>query len=347
MSFSQIRCGGNHIIGLIENKVYTWGTNQFGQLGTGNCNSYYNPNPISINKESIIFIAAGYSFSSCITEEGKIYSWGSCENGRLGINNLEELEEEYDLNKIIKSPTQLDFTFKAKKLFANSMNQISLSEDKKIYIWGSKYYCGFKTEEDILTPTLILNEIDFYDISTGIGSYHFLALSMSGDLYTWGHNQVGQLGNDIIYNNLNDEKEPIVIEPIKINYLDNLLIKEINTGWGHSSILTFGGQIYLCGRNYKGQIAIDPDKCQRNKVGHPYVCKFTLVKDLLHENIDKVICGGEHTAAITKDNKLYLWGSNQEKQLIKNNLEYSFKPILISNNVQNVCLGCGITILVS
>jgi alpha-tubulin suppressor-like RCC1 family protein len=340
--FSQICCGGQHIIGLVDNDIYSWGTNKFGQLGT---NDFYrrddSPFKININKK-IKFIAAGYSFSSCITTEGEIYSWGSSENGRLGVKfNSENKANNH--NFCLNTPTKVNHNFKATKIYAGSINQIALSEEKKIYTWGSKYYCGFISENDVLYPTKILENLNFYDIKMGIGSYHIMALSVSGDLYTWGHNQVGQLGYDIEYEKFNDENEPIVIIPRKVEYLKNLLIKSISAGWGHSSILTFSGKMYLCGRNYKGQIAVDPKKCKVNKRGHPYVSKFTLVENLAHENINKIICGGEHSAAITNNKEIYIWGDNSKKQLLKEDIQYSYEPTILQYNTNEIYLGNYIT----
>ena len=339
--FSQISCGGNHIIGLVDNYIYSWGVNTFGQLGT---NDFYrrdiSPFKININKK-IKFIAAGYSISSCITTDGEIYSWGCSDNGRLGIKFDSKKYNNFCVNK----PTKVNHNFKATKIYAGSTNQIALSEENKIYTWGSKYYCGIISENDILYPTIILENINFYDIKMGIGSYHMMALSISGDLYTWGHNQVGQLGYDIEYDNFNDENEPIVIIPRKVEYLQNLLIKSISAGWGHSSILTFDGKVYLCGRNYKGQIAVDPKKCKINKKGHPYVSKFTLVENLAHKNISKIVCGGEHTAAITDNKELYIWGDNTKEQLLKEHIQYSYEPTISNFTTNNIYLGNYYTII--
>lgn len=348
ISFSHIRCGGNHTIGLSQNNdLYTWGRNSFGQLG----NSYdyddqLTPTIINIissegKNEKCKYVAAGYAFSSCITDNGDIYSWGATENGRLGIENK-------NINKI-NIPTKIKSDFNAIKIYAGSVHQVALSDKNQIYIWGHKFYCGINLDSDIFYPTKILEDILFFDIAMGPGGYHTMALSLSGYLYTWGHNQVGQLGFKNDERSINNaDNEPICHKPKLVEDVKHILIKCISSGWGHSVILSHSGKVYICGRNYRGQIGIDPDICIKNPKNHPYVPKFTLLESLQNEYIDKIECGGEHTAAITNDGRLYLWGDNSEKQLCNEfENDYTYNPIIIDElqRVVNVTLGSSSTFI--
>ena len=63
----------------------------------------------------------------------------------------------------------------------------------------------------------------------GIGSYHMMALSISGYVYTWGHNQVGQLGYDINNKTINNKlNEPVSISPCIVQDIKDLYIKSIS-----------------------------------------------------------------------------------------------------------------------
>ena len=344
ISFSQIVCGGSHIIGLSHNnEIYSWGKNTFGQLGNGNYTKQETPTIINIHSQDrnvlkCNYVTAGFSTSSCITENGQIYSWGCTENGRSGT--------ECGSQKKICKPSRVKHDFIATKICSGSMNQIALSDKHEIYTWGYKYYCGIETDEDIIYPTKILEDIRFYDITMGSnGGYHVMALSLSGYVYTFGHNQVGQLGfdvdNEVINNNLN---EPCCQKPRLVENIKHILIKSISTGWGNSAILSYEGKAYICGRNIRGQVGIDPHICKKNEENYPYVPDFTLVDSLLHEKIDKINCGGEHLAAVTKNGSLYLWGDDSCKQLcndVKIDKGYTYTPKLIScsSKVVNICLG--------
>ena len=154
--------------------------------------------------------------------------------------------------------------------------------------------------------------------------------------------------------NLNDDgsyhKKPILIRSL-LNYQ----IRTISAGWGHSAVSTIDGKVLMCGRNYRGQIGKKPDDCEKNSRGHPYSPNFELINGI-NDKINKVVCGGEHTAAITSEGKLYLWGDDTYGQLgsllsrnnLYNNNFYKEKPVLVEGepsigNVKDVILGSSIT----
>ena len=74
-------------------------------------------------------------------------------------------------------------------------------------------------------------------ISIGPGGYHTIALSLSGRVYVWGHNRVGQLGfykeelnifNDFYDSDgdsdYDDGNKYYYKEPILLNSVSNILI---------------------------------------------------------------------------------------------------------------------------
>ncbi len=60
-----------------DGKVYVWGNNTYGQLGTG---SLKNQNkPILLDhfiREKVIDISCGDNYSGVITQNGDVYTWG-------------------------------------------------------------------------------------------------------------------------------------------------------------------------------------------------------------------------------------------------------------------------------
>lgn len=351
----MISCGGEHICCLTDdNSVFTFGSGTFGQIGNGlfeNVTSFFKIQNIPKCK----WITCGYAFTMCITEEGEIYSWGAGENGRLGNGDLKD----------INIPNKLNTEFKSKKIFAGSVHGCLISDESEIYSWGNIKYSGHNGDKDILKPKKIkmLEDIYFHMISIGPGGYHTIALSLSGDVYVWGHNRVGQLGfKSEIRGKLSEEDKYYHQIPIKIKNLPpNILVRSISAGWGHSAILTTDGKVYLCGRNFRGQIGIDVSKCIVNSRGHPYNPKFNLLEGI-NEKIDKVLCGGEHTAALTKEGKLYVWGddlfgqlghSNRLDRINSNQNDfYRSKPYLVNVEssmgiIKDIALGFSITLFTS
>ena len=85
--------------------VYSCGSNSFGQLGHDNLVSLKNNQFKKIEGlPQCRDITTGYSFSMAITTQGKIYSWGAGENGRLGTGTTDDHLK----------PTLIDVPWKAK-----------------------------------------------------------------------------------------------------------------------------------------------------------------------------------------------------------------------------------------
>lgn len=74
-----------------NNCIYSWGDNKQGQLGFDNNIIKYHDKPVKItfdiNIKNIINISSGWTHSSILTADGKIFSWGRNIYGQLGSKN--------------------------------------------------------------------------------------------------------------------------------------------------------------------------------------------------------------------------------------------------------------------
>mmetsp|Transcript_59837 Transcript_59837/g.157326 ORF Transcript_59837/g.157326 Transcript_59837/m.157326 type:complete len:553 (+) Transcript_59837:112-1770(+) len=91
LKLAQVRAGDQHMGVLTkEGKLYTWGYNDFGQLGwgmhgEGRCGQQ-KPGQVKglVENEEIIDFAMGGGHTVAITKSCKIFGWGSNTNGQLG-----------------------------------------------------------------------------------------------------------------------------------------------------------------------------------------------------------------------------------------------------------------------
>lgn len=189
------------------------------------------------------------------------------------------------------------------------------------------------------------------------------AVTKDGNLYMWGANDQGQLG---------DGTEKHRDKPVKV--LEN--VRTVNLGYGYSGAVTEDGSLYMWGANDDGQLG-DGTKENRNKpvkvlehvktvsLGYWHSGAVTSDGDLYiwgrdglaqleyHEsekdysrpfkvmgNVKWVSFGGRwHTGAITKDGDLYMWGDNSSGQLGDGTKKDRKKPVKVLENVQAVSLG--------
>ena len=337
----QISQGGFFICILsINGDIYSSGSNSFGQLGIG---KNINETKIfkKINISNCNYICCGYSYTLAKTMDNNMYSWGAGGNGRLGQGH----------NKDIYYPTKLPYDFKPILNFcAGSIHTICLTSNGNIYSWGQKYYTGHNNKEDVLLPRkLIINNNDsikIYRIGVGIGGYHTIAITEYNEIYSWGHNRVGQLGispEKNIMKNDTDSGLTVIPLPTKINQnLDKYLnILQIACGWGHTIILYENGSVWTCGRNYRGQLGIDKSICHENETTH-YMDTLTEILFFKDKKIIHVFAGGEYSGAVDDNGDVYMWGNNSYQNIpqLDKNIEFTANPTKINISKPSL-ISCG------
>jgi hypothetical protein len=132
------------------------------------------------------------------------------------------------------------------------------------------------------------------------GYYTAFVLTDSGDVYSCGVNNYGQLGLD------SSEPQKSLV---KINFPDESKIVKVTCGVKHTLFLTETGTVYACGSNDVGQLGIEDD---RELASH--TCMKRLVRITLSHVID-ICCGDLYSLAITIDGNIHAWGNNHAGQL--------------------------------
>jgi hypothetical protein len=88
-NFKAVAAGADFSMALTkQGKVYTWGVNEYGQLGRETEDGGpYEPGPVEgpLENLEIVEISAGDSFAIARAKSGEVYSWGKNEEGQLGV----------------------------------------------------------------------------------------------------------------------------------------------------------------------------------------------------------------------------------------------------------------------
>ena len=156
-----------------------------------------------------------------------------------------------------------------------------------------------------------------------LGERHSAAITTDGSLYTWGNSWEGQLGNGTT------EHSSV---PIKI--MDN--VASVSLGAFHSAAITTDGSLYMWGDNFYGQFG------NGKSGGNEYEYNEKVDSNIpikIMDNVASVSLGSRHSAAITRDGSLYMWGDNGRGGLGNGTTEDSYVPIKIMDNVAYVSLG--------
>jgi alpha-tubulin suppressor-like RCC1 family protein len=304
----SVKCALYHNILLtVEGNVYTWGHNKFSVLGhelDEEISIIARPRHVRMIT-NIKYIEIGPKSNMAISHQNYVYTWGYNIDGRLGIGrHYTECE----------TPRMLDFTFS--KAACGSSHSCFLDKYGRIYGTGDTLFSGLESEVSyVYFPEKIpsLQRLLFSQISIGNG-YHTLALTITGEVYAWGRNRTGQVGVTVRENF--NESIPLHIQ------IDEKIIA-VETGWGHSVLLTEHGNVWRCGRNSRNQLA-DSDYDWTDGVLVKYVAKFKKMLNI--PRVKRIICGFEHTMCFTVDNRIFGWGDNEYNCIGSSNTHHIMEP---------------------
>jgi alpha-tubulin suppressor-like RCC1 family protein len=193
-----IDAGGNHSLALTKNgEVWAWGRNEFFQLGNGSDMNSALPVWIK-NLKQVKSISAGDNHSFALTEDG-VWAWGYNSNGQIGngTNNEYEINGSLKSNQDVSIPVKLTaITEKIKTISAGFKHSVALSQNGNVYVWGWNQYgqLGSGGTADINRPEKNVN-IKSKVIGLVTGTYHSFAMDDSSNMYIWGDDTYGQLGD--------------------------------------------------------------------------------------------------------------------------------------------------------
>jgi alpha-tubulin suppressor-like RCC1 family protein len=129
------------------------------------------------------------------------------------------------------------------------------------------------------------------------GDFRSTALTATGDMYSWGSNGYGQLGDGT----LTDRHTPTrMAAPAGTTWAG------VAAGFGHTVALGASGSLYTWGDNYYGQLGIGNTST-------------TLARQLISPPAGQwwaqAAAGYNFSLALCSDGSLYTWGSNRDGQL--------------------------------
>ena len=220
ISCIDIDCGNQYTIAVMENgEVFCFGIHPGMEIREKM--QYHRPIKVSMSV-TVERVACGTKHSVLMTLKGRqIYSWGCGKEGRLGHG------DELDRCR----PEQI-FAFEGKtaKQFACGEAHTLILLEGFIVGFGCNSHGQIgigKQTRKILLPTKSLEGKTISDISCGYA--HSVACTKEGDVYTWGCNEVGQLGH-------NHERN--VLTPMQVKNLESAEYRYVTSiECGHSHTL--------------------------------------------------------------------------------------------------------------
>ncbi|XP_065584431.1 probable E3 ubiquitin-protein ligase HERC4 isoform X2 [Artemia franciscana] len=248
------------------------------------------------------WVVCGENHTLMVLSDGQIWSCGSNDYGQLGQNKARKRPEPVDNlhhQKIVKAAAG----------FAHSL---ALGEWGQIFSWGwdASGQLGHNIEQNSVTmPRLLKSLASKHVIQIACGLHHSMALTNSGEIFSWGSNVHGQLGLGC--------RDMVVRSPMLVKSLVGMPISYIVCGGYHSFAVSKSGAVFGWGKNTFGQIGLGD--CQDRT--RPY-----LLSSLENQKIVYMCCGRDHSVALTKDGGVFTFGAGMYGQLGHGSTVNEFRP---------------------
>ncbi|MCC6473301.1 MAG: Ig-like domain repeat protein, partial [Burkholderiales bacterium] len=178
--------GLNHSVAVSGGNVWTWGNNNYGQLGVAGTSEWWNPTQ-GPNLSGVKAVAAGNSFTLALMTNGDVWAWGYNGNGALGdgTNTGRAVPAKIGINNVVAIAAGQDSAY-------------ALKSDGTVWAWGynanGQLGLGLGDTASRNAPVQVTELGNTVTAISG-GGRHALALKSDQTVWAWGYNASGQLGN--------------------------------------------------------------------------------------------------------------------------------------------------------
>lgn len=236
----------------------------------------------------------------CGLAVAKAYCWGANAFGQLGVGDSTSRGE----------PTPVAGNLSFAQLSVGEYHACGLTQAGDAYCWGGNgMVADFNTRGALgvgdtlnrYAPTAVQGGLKFKQIEAGGGTT--CAVTLAGDAYCWGRNELGAVGNGSSFGHLGD----YIAFPVKV--AGNLQWKQVVTKGPRSCGLTVAGKAYCWGNNtvYETGSAQSSDICYGGKP-----CNSTPVPVETIEAFSLLSTSQFATCGLTASQTTSCWGLNYQ-----------------------------------
>ncbi|XP_078172079.1 regulator of chromosome condensation (RCC1) family protein [Carex rostrata] len=251
----------------------------------------------------VVLVSAGASHSVALLTGNVVCSWGRGEDGQLGHGDAEDRTQPTIITTL-DSPSIISLICGADHTTAYSESEL------QVYSWGWGDFgrLGHGNSSDVFTPQPVkaLQGLKIKQIACG--DSHCLAVTIDGEVQSWGRNQNGQLG-------LGTTEDSLL--PQKIQAFEGICVKMVAAGAEHTAAVTEDGELYGWGWGRYGNLGLGD---RNDRLTPEKVTSTEGVKMLL------VACGWRHTITVSTSGSLYTYGWSKYGQLGHGDFEDHLVP---------------------
>ncbi|EGW01158.1 regulator of chromosome condensation isoform X2 [Cricetulus griseus] len=319
----QAEAGGMHTVCLSQSgQVYSFGCNDEGALGrdTSAEGSEMVPGKVEL-QEKVVQVSAGDSHTAALTEDGRVFLWGSFRDNNGVIGLLEPMKKSM-------VPVQVQLDMPVVKVASGNDHLVMLTTEGDLYTLG----CGDQGQlgrvpelfanrggrqglERLLVPRCVLlkargcrGRVRFQDAFCG--AYFTFAISREGHVYGFGLSNYHQLGTP---------GTASCFIPQNLTSFKNSTKSWVGFSGGqhHTICMDSEGKAYSLGRAEYGRLGLGEGAEEKSIP--------TLISRL--PIVSSVACGASVGYAVSKDGRVFAWGMGTNYQLGTGQEEDAWSPV--------------------
>jgi len=279
--------------------LWTWGKNEFGQLGDNSVTNQSSPVQIG-NLSDWEIIDCGKNNMISSKKDGTLWTWGGNDYGQLGHNDTSHRS----------SPVQVGSLTDWGKVSAGFHHGASIKTDGTLWTWGGNDYgqLGHNNRTHRSSPVQVGSLTTWGKVQCCYNSMG--AIKTDGTLWTWGYDFRGQLGH-------NQASETSLSSPVQVGSLTNW--DELGNNVNSVICSQTDGSLWTWGSNEFGQLGLNDTVHRSSPVQIGGLFDWSLIQT------------GSSGCAIKTDGTLWTWGANNDGQLGLNDTSHRSSPVQVGS----------------
>lgn len=225
-----------------DGRAWCWGSNRDGKLGSGSDDfNTLLPGQVPTPVNQVVAMAAGADFTCAAGRSGEIWCWGNGQFGQTG-------------NKLMTGSrlpeTSINLIPDVTALVAGWFHTCAITKGGEIACWGKDYEgaLGNSGTASRALAALVTGISNKKEVSLLVaGGRSGCAVTTQNELYCWGKNDYGQIGNGSV----NDALLPSLITGVQGKIIS------IAVGASHTCALTEENNLWCWGANDHWQLGME------------------------------------------------------------------------------------------
>ncbi len=318
-TWKQVSLGVFHTCGVqMNDSLWCWGSDSSGQLGISSTAAQPRPVAVSAGAAGVVSwkaVAAGSFYTVAVATDGTMWSWGADSFGQLGTGLLAPTGGVI----LQDQPTQITGT-DYDQVAAGPLHACATQTTGALWCWGlgstGQLGRGGNTSSTVPVPAAAATALSWSEV--GVGNAHTCARTTAGEIWCWGFDEVGQVGQGQGAGSRPPGQVLAVASTLAV-------------GGRHTCALDEAGLLWCWGDADHGRLALDRDQ--------PVLTPSSVVPD---RRWAAASSGATHSCAIDAgDATLWCTGNNGAAQLGVGSGGPMPEPLALGRSASSLSVGAG------